>query len=168
MTFPLAILQLSQRDRDIIAAITRGESEADISRLNGLSVNWLSERLASDHLFSSALYEAQRAELRRGASIGIRVLIELASEDAKTETGKKIKADAAKTLAQLGGHTGQQGGSAGKSGDRPASEMSLEEIEAALEAAKRKASDNAKVIDQAPAIAQDSAQDDSEAIDILT
>ncbi len=164
----LAIQNVSQRDRDIIAAITRGESERSVGLTYGFCDSWLSERLATDPVFSNALYEAQRAELRRGASIGIKVLIELASEDAKTEAGKKIKADAAKALVQYGGHSGQASGSGAKPAERTVDQLTLEEIEQALEQAKRKAGDGAVTIDQTPAIAQDSAQQHSESIDILS
>ena len=162
-----ALQQLSARDRDIIDAITQGASVQSIAELHGYSVHWLSERLDSDPVFDHALYMAQRAELRRGASIGIRVLIDLAAEDVQTDSGKKIKLDAAKALTQYAGH-GQHSAGARQPGEKVASEMTLEEIEAALEAAKRKASDSATVIDQLPAITQGSAQDDDEPLDILS
>src|SRR3990167_4130417 len=162
-----ALQQLSARDRELIAAITRGDSVVSLSGINGYSVNWLSERLDSDPVFEHALYMAQRAELRRGASIGIRVLIELAAEDVQTDSGKKIKLEAAKALTQYAGH-GQHSAGARAPGEKVASEMTLEEIEAALETAKRKASDSAKVIDQPPAIAKGSAQYSQEDVDILS
>ena len=163
-----ALQKISNSDREIVRRLARGEHADALSVEMGFSPSYIVERLLSSEELMHALYMEQRALVRSYAGAAIEIIRELALTPAKSETGKKIQLEAAKTLAAYNGFGGNAGGSVPKSGEKSASEMSLEEIEAALEAAKRKASDNAKVIDQAPAIAQDSAQDDSEAIDILT
>ena len=157
--------EANDRDREIAALVMGGASPADIAAVLGLTEMHIFNALSSPHV-QMAIFEAQRGVIRRAATKAIKVIERYATVDATTEGGKKIQLEAAKTLVSMAGHSAQGAAQAAGGRSKGIGEMSLEEIEQALQDAKTARSDQAQVIDVAPDNAQGSAQQDGQDVDI--
>ena len=157
--------EANDRDREIAALVMGGASPADIAAVLGLTEMHIFNALSSPHV-QMAVFEAQKGVIRRAATKAIRVIEHYAVVDATTDAGKKIQLEAAKTLVSMAGHSAQGAAQAAGGRSRGIGEMSLEEIEQALQDAKTARSDQAQVIDVAPDNAQGSAQQDGQDVDI--
>lgn len=163
---PAAALD-EKRVRAVLADVANGVRWDDIIKNHKVEESALFSLISNPDI-SAALQVAQRARLVIAADDAIHHLRMLVRASPRTEGDKARRLEAAKAILDRAGHSAGQAKNAADTASKAAAAPSVDELEKALADAKAAAADAARTIDVKPVSAQDSAQDDTQALDLLS